>query len=186
MKIYERIVKSTFEPNRNDLWLKPGEGGSITMYEYNGGEWLPIGAAGGSGGGSGSGGSSLRGFLETYASGLDYYFKQKDSISLPDTSEAYFIPKEEIDPDVFYLIVHGAVPAVRVFVSRGKTGSNYAFAPVHYSYYSKEETDFVGQYSEVLEDSGCLLVADDTGFALSIDYGLGANSGGLLFISTIS
>lgn len=52
MKIYERIVKSTFEPNRNDLWLKPGEGGSITMYEYNGGEWLPIG--GGNAGDDGS------------------------------------------------------------------------------------------------------------------------------------
>lgn len=53
MKIYERIVKSTFEPNKNDLWLKPGEGGSITMYEYNGGEWLPVGAAGGSDSGGG-------------------------------------------------------------------------------------------------------------------------------------
>lgn len=55
MKIIERVVEATHEPNKNDLWLKPGEGGSATLNRYAGGQWHPIV---GSGGSSGSGSES--------------------------------------------------------------------------------------------------------------------------------
>lgn len=56
MKIIERVVEATHEPNKNDLWLKPGEGGSATLNRYAGGQWRPIG--GGNAGSGESGGSS--------------------------------------------------------------------------------------------------------------------------------
>lgn len=55
MKIIERVVEATHEPNKNDLWLKPGEGGSATLNRYAGGQWRPIG--GGNAGSDGSDGS---------------------------------------------------------------------------------------------------------------------------------
>ena len=53
MKIIERVVEATHEPNKNDLWLKPGEGGSATLNRYAGGQWHPIGGSSESGSGSG-------------------------------------------------------------------------------------------------------------------------------------
>lgn len=81
MKIIERVVEATYEPNKNDLWLKPEEGGSATLNRYAGDQWYPIGGSSGSESGSGSG------------SGCDC--DTSDFIRLSDLNVTFPYPAEE-------------------------------------------------------------------------------------------
>lgn len=169
MKIYERIVKSTFEPNKNDLWLKPGEGGSITMYEYNGGEWLPIGGSGLSGGSGSSCDCDTSDFIRL--SELNVTFpcpSQEDLVYIEDFGgEAVFIEDNNVEKRML-LASAGLLRSIRFI--RGNEMSDLVLNYDNYGHFVNRNNEWMLYPADVLPPSALAQLnvpEDSTGWVLT-------------------
>lgn len=132
MKIIERIVESTGEPNKNDLWLDT-KSDKPSLKMYAGREWVEILGCQSSDGGSGSSGGGSDDFIDRLITNTRFEFDESDSVESPLGYEGVFtllVPKEDIDLDIWKLIEAQEVASIRATVTVTDDDSSYDYVTV--------------------------------------------------------